>query len=156
MRAHWVLAGAVALLALTNGTAMAQGRGHGRGHDKGPPPGQAKKAERQEAKFADHDREIAHNWYVHERRDRNEARELPPGLRDRDRLPPVIERRLQRGWVVDRDDRMRLYPPPVALVRGFAPPPPGYRYFLIGGHLMLVDPGYRVFDVIHLEISLGM
>jgi len=157
MRARWVLAGAMALLAVTSSGAAAQGRGHGRGKDKGDlPPGQAKREGRQEARFADHDREIAHNWYVHERRNPNEDHGLPPGLRDRDRLPPGIERRLQRGWVIDRDDRRLLYPPPPALVRGFAPPPPGYRYFVFGGHLVMVDPGYRVFDVIHLELNLQM
>ena len=159
MRARWILAGAVALLALTSGGAMAQGRGHGRGRDKGEPPGQAKKTERQErreASFAEGDRERARNWYVHERRNPNQGHELPPGLRDRDRLPPGLERRLQRGWVGDRDNRRLLYLPPPVLVRGFAPPPPGYRYFLFGGHLVLVDPGYRVFDVIHLELNLRM
>ncbi len=171
MRAGWILTATVALLALTSGTATAQGRGHGRGGDKGPPPGQVKKAERQQAQFNDHDREIARNWYIHERRggeDRDEdraerggppgleRRDLPPGLRDRDRLPPGIERQLRPGWVVDRDDRARLYPVPVVLVRGFAPPPPGFRYFAFGGHIVLVDPGYRVLDVIHLELNLGM
>ena len=168
MRARWIMAGVVALLALTSGAAVAQGRGHGRDKDKGEPPGQAKKAEREdrgdrgdrgrgrEARFDDHDREIARNWYFHERRNPNHDRDLPPGLRDRDRLPPGIERQLQRGWVVDPDDRRFLYAPPPPMVRGFAPPPPGYRYYVIGGHLVLLDPGYRVFDVIHLELNLQM
>ena len=156
MRARWMLAGAMTLLAVTSGAAAAQGRGHGRDKDKGLPPGQAKKDERREARFEDHDREIARNWYVHERRNPNEDRELPPGLRDRDRLPPGIERQLQRGWVVDRDDRRLLYPPPPALVRGFGPPPPGCQYFVFGGHLVILDPGYRVQDVIHLELNLRM
>lgn len=152
--------GAALLLAVTVSSALAQGRGHRPGREKGPPPGQAKRAERaDEARFYDHDREIARNWYAHSRHADAEGRgdrDLPPGLRDRDRLPPGLERRLQRGWVVDREVRRRLYPPPVALVRGFAPPPPGYRYFVFGGHIVLVDPGYRVLDVIHLEINLGL
>ncbi len=165
MRTRWILAAVMALLAVTSGAASAQGRGRGRDKDKGMPPGQARKAERAEqgdrgdrgeARFADHDREIARNWYVHERRNPNQDRELPPGLRDRDRLPPGIERKLERGWVIDPDDRRLLYPPPPVLVRSFAPPPPGYQYFLIGGHMVLVDPGYRVFDVIHLELNLRM
>ncbi len=175
MNVRWSIAAVVALLALTSGTAAAQGRGRGRGGDKGPPPGQVKKAERQEARFDDHDRQIARNWYIHERRGREDrgehededradrggppglrGRELPPGLRDRDRLPPGIERQLQPGWVVDRDDRPLLYPVPAVLIRGFAPPPPGFNYFIFGGHIVLVDPGYRVLDVIHLELNIGM
>lgn len=158
MRTRWMFAGAVVLLALTSGVAAAQGRGHGRGRDKDMPPGQARKAERQEARFNDHDREVARNWYVHERRGRGEAveRELPPGLRDRDRLPPGWERKLQPGYVLDRDDQQRLYPPPVVFVRQFTPPPPGCRYFILGGHVVLVDPGFHVLDVIHLEVNLGL
>jgi hypothetical protein len=159
MRTQWVLAGAVALLALTSSPVLAQGRGRGRDKGKSEPPGQVKKAERseqREARFGDHDRQIARNWYEHERHGPHAARELPPGLRDRDRLPPGIERRLQRGWVVDQAERGRLYPPPPMLVRGLAPAPPGYRYFLFGGHLILVDPGYRVFDTIRLELNLRL
>jgi hypothetical protein len=165
-----MLAGAMALMALTAGPAAAQGRGHGHRGDKGMPPGQAKKAAREEAaQFNDRGRELARNWYIHERRDGREggaeaerrggppgrgARGLPPGLRDRDRLPPGIERQLRRGWVVERDYRPRLYEPPVALVRVLGPPPPGCRYFLFGGNVILVDSGYRVFDVINLELNL--
>jgi len=157
MRARWILMGALALLSVTSGAALAQGRGHGRGRDKSDvPPGQAKKAERQEGRFDDHDQQIARNWYVHARANQDQEHQLPPGLRDRDRLPPGIEKQLARGWVVDRGDRERLYPPPPVLVRRFAPPPPGCRYFVFGGHVVLVDPGYRVLDVIHLELNLQM
>ncbi len=188
MRKHWVIAGA--LVALTATAALAQGRGHGRGGDR-VPPGQAKKAERQDeqqARFADRDREIARNWYAHERRDDRRddnadrgddgdrrdntdradrgddrgglppglrGRPLPPGLRDRDRLPPGLERKLEPGYVLTTDDRRVLYPMPALLVRQFAPPPAGFRYFSFGGHIVLVDNGFRVRDVIHLEIAAG-
>jgi Ni/Co efflux regulator RcnB len=139
---------AVALVAMTSSVAMAQGRGQGRGKTENR--GQAKKAERQAAaRFADHDRQVANNWYVHNRQS------LPPGLRDRDRLPPGQEQRVQPGYVFDRGDRQRVYPAPAPLVRGFAPPPPGYRYVTFGGHIVLVDNGYRVADVIRLEINIG-
>ncbi len=157
MRTRWLYAGAMALLALTSTTALAQGHGRGRGHDKGEPPGQAKKEDRQdEAQFRDQDREYANNWYYHEYRgDRDNRRELPPGLRDRDRLPPGIERQVQRGWVIDRDYRQQLYPVPVVLVRRFAPPPEGCRYVFFGGRIVLVDPGFRVLDMLQLNINLG-
>ena len=156
MRARWILSGTVMLLAATCGSARGQGRGHGHDGDRGLPPGQARKQERREVRFDDHDRQVAHNWYVHEHRDPYQASDLPPGLRDRDRLPPAWERRLRRGYVIDRGWRERVYPAPSELVRVFAPPPPGCRYVLFGGQLLLVDRGYRVFDVIHLEIDFGM
>jgi Ni/Co efflux regulator RcnB len=149
MNTRWLIAGVVALLATTAGPAAAQGGGqqHGQPMNRG----QAKKAERQaQANFNDHDRQIANNWYH-----QNRSRQLPPGLRDRDRLPPPMEARLRAGAVLDQDMRRRVYPAPVALVRGFAPAPRGYRYVVIGGHVVLVDTGYRVFDVISLSISLG-
>ncbi len=150
MRTRWLYAGAVALLALTGGRAMAQGRGHGRGHDQGENRGQAKKADREaEARFGDRDRVYANNWYYHNRR------ALPPGLRDRDRLPPGVERRFGPGYVIERDWRPRIYPAPVVLVRTFPPPPPGCRYVVFGGRIVLLDGGFRVRDFIRLDINLG-
>ena len=147
MKTRWLMAGcAVVLLAMTSGVAVAQG--HGRAQ-RGKPQnrGQAKKAER--AAFAERDRQIANNYYVHNRQ------QLPPGLRDQDRLPPDRDQRLQPGYVIDRNDRPRLYPAPAPLVRTFSPPPQGYRYVTFGGHIILVDDGYRVADVIRLQINIG-
>jgi hypothetical protein len=150
MRARWMIAGAVALLVLSGGVAVAQGRGQNR--DKPQNRGQAQKAQRQAAsqpRFNDHDRQVANNWYYHERRNPR------PGFRDSDRLRPEYEARLQPGYVIDPEMRRWAYAPPVELVRGFTPAPPGYRYMVIGGHLVLVDVGYRVADVFRLEINLG-
>lgn len=146
MRSRWLYAGAIALLALTSGTAVAQGGGNGRGRENAP--GQVKKADRQAAaRFADHDRQVANNWYSQNRR------ALPRGLRATDRLPPDQQARVRPGFVLDRNMRARAYPAPVALVRTFAPAPRGYRYVVYGGQVVLVDDGYRVFDVISFNIS---
>ncbi len=155
MNARWLYAASVAALALTSSAALAQGRGHGRGHDRdNPPPGQVKKAEREDAaRFRDQDRDYARNWYYHE--NRGDRDRLPPGLRDRDRLPPGIERQLRPGWIVEPAYRQQLYPVPVVLVRRFAPPPEGFRYVIFGGRVLLVDPGYRVVDMLQLNINLG-
>ena len=161
MNARWLYGASVALLALTSTAALAQGRGHGRGDDhgrghggdRGAPPGQVKKAERQDAaRFRDEDRQYADNWSQHYY-DRHRA--LPPGLRDRDRLPPGIAARVRPGWVVEPDYRPRLYPVPVVLVRRFAPPPEGCRYMFFDGRVVLVDTGWRVVDMLQLNINLG-
>jgi hypothetical protein len=57
--------------------------------------------------------------------------------------------------VFDAYARQRSYPAPVALVRTFSPPPPGFRYLVIGGNVVLVDNGYQVQDVIRLQINFG-
>jgi hypothetical protein len=32
------------------------------------------------------------------------------------------------------------------------PPPPHYRYYVIGGRVVLVDHGWRVADVINIDL----
>jgi hypothetical protein len=153
MRTRWLYVAAVALLGLTGVAALAQGRGHGRGHDRGGRSEnrgrERREAREAEARFGDRDRVYARNWYYHNRR------ELPPGLRDRDRLPPGFEGRFRPGYVIERDWWPRIYPAPIVLLRTFTPAPPGFRYVVFGRHIVLVDAGYRVRDVIRLDINLG-
>jgi hypothetical protein len=145
-----MIAGAVTLLTLTSGAAVAQGRGNQ------PNRGQAQKADRAaqaqrraDARFNDRDRQIARDWY--NQRQSNP----PPGFRDRDRLPPQYETRIQPGYVFEPVVRRRAYPAPLDLTRRFVPAPRGYRYMVIGGQIVLVDVGYRVADVFRLEINFG-
>jgi Ni/Co efflux regulator RcnB len=165
MSTRWVLTATLALLVATAGVAAAQGHGRGRDkRDRGAHPqgradarpdrrvvsrGRARAAAREERRFDDRDRALAHNWYYHNRS------ALPPGLRDRDRLPPGIERRFARGYVIEPRYREVIYPAPAMLIRVFAPPPPGWRYVMFGGHFVLIDPGFRVMDVIRLDVNLG-
>jgi Ni/Co efflux regulator RcnB len=156
----------IGLASVTAGPVAAQGRGQApgrptnrrqaqpanRGQAKPTNRGQAKKAERGQVQarpaFREHDRELARNWYYHNRR------ELPPGLRRQDRLPPGLEARLRAGYVIGPDMRRRIYPVPAQLIRAFPPPPRGYRYVVFGGHVILVDVRFRVFDVIRLDLDL--
>jgi hypothetical protein len=150
VKTRWMTAMAVALLAVTSGVAAAQGNGHGQNR------GQAKKAEhaaraqrRAEARFNDHDRQLAHDWYEHHRSS------PPRGFRVRDRLSPEYEVRIRSGYVFEPYVRRRAYPAPVELTAQFGPAPRGYRYMVIGGHIVLVDAGYRVADVFRLTINIG-
>jgi hypothetical protein len=104
--------------------------------------------DRDHPRFEDHDRQAARGWY-NEHHDR-----LPEGLRDRDRLPPELESRLQVGVVLDHDMRHRIHPVPAELIERLPPCPPHYRYVIIGGHVCLIDEGFHVFDVIHFELNL--
>ena len=103
----------------------------GRGHDR----------------FYDHDRDASRDWY------RAHHDHLPVGFRDRDRLPPGLEGRLRVGVVLDRDLRGRIHPVPGDLLGAYPPPPPRCRYVVIGGHIVLIDAGYHVADVIHFELN---
>ena len=143
MKTRWLMAAvAVALLTMTGDPAVAQGRGHGNQQNRG----QEKKAARQ---FAAQERQAAQQWAQQHRA------QPPRGFRRADRLPPRYETRIAPGYVFDAYARQRSYAPPPEMVRTFSPPPPGYRYLVIGGNVVLVDDGYRVQDVIRLQINFG-
>jgi Ni/Co efflux regulator RcnB len=74
------------------------------------------------------------------------------GFRDEDRLPGDWEPRLQVGFVFDNDWRHRAHPVPVDLMSELPPPPRGYHYYVVGGHIVLVDSGWRVTDVIKINL----
>lgn len=149
MKTRWIITGAMALLAVTSGVAVAQGNGNRQGQNRG----QAKKAQRAEnqqqaqARINAHDRQVANTWY-------NQHRNNPPrGFRRTDRLPQQYETRLQPGYQFDPYLRQRAYAAPSDLTRSFAPAPRGYRYMVVGGHIVLVDASFRVADVFRLNIS---
>ena len=94
--------------------------------------------------FDDHEREVGRDWWEHHR-------DHPViGFRVEDRLPPDWEPRLQAGFVFDRGWRARCHPVPPDLYAELPPPPRYYRYYVIGGHVVLVDRHWRVADVINI------
>jgi hypothetical protein len=166
MKARWWMAVCVAaLFVLFNGGAVrAQGHSdhdNGRGnehHDEGQDQdhghghGHAYGHENHEhhwdshhPQFDYHEREVGHDWWEHHRDYRGE------GFRDEDRLPRDWEPRLRAGFVFDRDWRARCYPVPADLYAELPPPPRYYRYYVIGGNVVLVDRGWRVADVIDIN-----
>jgi len=133
-RRQWIALSATALLALASGPLLAQDheKDHGREEHK---------------KFDDHDRDAMRDWY-------HNHREHPPrGFRDQDRLPPELERQLAVGFVLTPEFRRRIVSCPEDLCRRLPPPPRGYRYVVIGGHVCLVDRDWRVADVVHFELE---
>jgi Ni/Co efflux regulator RcnB len=114
-------------------------------------PPQENDAERdQPTKFNDHDRAVVRDWYNQHRN------RLPPGFRDRDRLPPQWESRLQPGAMLDRNMRRRLRPVPPDLLRELTPAPRDYRYSVLDGHIILLeDAASHVSDVLHFHMDIG-
>jgi len=146
----WVTVCVTALLALTCCAALAQDD-ENRGNDKNRGQnqrdqnrGQSKKKYRQ---FNENQRQYAHTYY-----NQNQNEE---GFRRDDRWNNDYESRLQPGYVLDEDMRRMSRPAPDDMIRGMGRPPRGYRYIVIGGHVVLVDSGYRVHDAIHFEINVG-
>jgi len=137
----WMTACAVALLALTCSAAVAQ---NGKNHEKGENRGQSKKQYRQ---FRENQRQYAYTYYG-----QNQNNEI---FRHDSRWNNDYENRLRPGYVLDPDMRRMSRPAPYAMIRGLGGAPRGYRYIIIGGHVVLVDSGYRVHDTIRFELNFG-
>lgn len=100
----------------------------------------------EEPRFQEKDREAARNWY-------NGHRDHPPeGFRASDRLDRDAESHLRVGVVIDNDIRHRVHPVPADLLATLAPPPAGYRYVVIGGHIVLIDNEWHVHDIININL----
>ena len=141
----WVTACVTALLALTCCAAVAQDqKDQNRGQSQRTENrGQTKKRYRQ---FNENQRQYATTYY---NQNRNQEVFRPDSRWNND-----YENRLQPGYVLDNDMRGMSRPAPIEMTRGFGPTPRGYRYVVIGGHVVLIDSGYRVHDTIHLHVNL--
>jgi hypothetical protein len=127
---------ALAVTAAIAGPAAGQGRGRGRGQAPPPPPAHIR--------FDDNDRRVTYAWYG------DHQRNPPAGFRSRDRFAPDVEVQFREGYVLDRRQRGQAHSVPSTLLRLLFPAPRGYRYVVINDHLILIDGGFRVFDVIHV------
>jgi Ni/Co efflux regulator RcnB len=136
----WVPAFVTALLALTCCAVFAQ-NDESRGNDKNR--GQSDKKYR---KFNEKQRQHATTYY---NQNRNHE------VFKQDNWNNDYENRLQPGYVLDEDMRRMSRPAPDDMIRGLGRPPRGYRYVVIGGHVVLIDDGYRVHDMIHFEVNVG-
>jgi Ni/Co efflux regulator RcnB len=133
----------MSVLALTCGTALAQGRGHGHDKDKN------KSYRNSHAQYDDHDQEVMREWYREHEREGG----LPPGLAKRDQLPPGLERQLVVRGELPPGLRKKIQPCPEELVRQLPPPPPDCDHVIIGGHIVLLNRRTSVvLDIFHLEL----
>jgi hypothetical protein len=140
----WVTACVTAVMALACCAAVAQ-KDQNRGQtQRNENRGQTKKAYRQ---FNEKQRQYATTYY-----NQNRNQEI---FRQDNRWNSDYENRLQPGYVFDDDMRRMSRPAPIELTRGFGVAPSGYRYVVIGGHVVLVDGEYRVHDAIHFEVNVG-
>jgi Ni/Co efflux regulator RcnB len=95
--------------------------------------------------FDDRDRGAARDWY----KDHHDAFRHDEGRYwHRDWEPNIRE-----GFVLTPEMRGAVRPVPRDLYGRLAPPPRGYRYVIIGDHIVLVDRGYRIHDVLHFELN---
>jgi Ni/Co efflux regulator RcnB len=100
--------------------------------------------ERQEARvharFAERQREAAHEYYRHEFR----RGKCPPGLKKKHNgcMPPGQARKWRRGAPLPRG--VAVYDVPHDLVVRIGPPPPGYRYVRVASDILMIAVGTAV------------
>jgi Ni/Co efflux regulator RcnB len=99
-------------------------------------------------RFDDHDRQVTRDWY-------NQHQTHPShGFRTQDRLSRDQESRLEAGRPFDRDLRRHAYAVPSDLRHRLPAPPRHHEYFVIGGHIALVDRDHQVVrDVIRFNVE---
>jgi hypothetical protein len=169
-------AGVALSLGLASSLALPGGQGQGNGrwqdeHGNKENRGQAKKHERERQKEGrgraearrHENRGLHRGWerrngyYRFDTRDRDAAERYYREHRDarwaRQRLPRGFS--LGYGQVIERRYRTYCHPLPVVLVQEMPPPPVGFRYYLFGGNVVLLDAGFRVHDFIHIGINIG-
>ncbi len=96
--------------------------------------------------YTDHDRDIIRGWY------HAQDGHFPPGLAKKDRLPPGLEKQLERRGTLPPGLQKKIRPCPVELERRLPAPPPGYAHTIIEGHIVLLNrKTYAVLDVFHIE-----
>ena len=95
--------------------------------------------------FDDHDRQAARDWY---RGHHDYFRQDEGRYWRRDWEPNIRE-----GFVLTPDMRRGIRPVPGDFAHRLSPPPPGYRYVIIGDHVCLIDHDYRIHDEFHFELN---
>jgi hypothetical protein len=76
---------------------------------------------------------------------------LPPGLAKRDRLPPGLERHLERNGTLPPGLQKRAQPLPEVCVARLPRLPRAWTRVVLGGRIILLDPRERVVDLFWLE-----
>ena len=76
---------------------------------------------------------------------------LPPGLARRDRLPPGLERHLQRNGTLPPGLQRRVRPLPDVCEAPLPRLPRHWSRVVLGGRIILLDPRPRVVDLFWLE-----
>lgn len=135
MKLRWLMAALAALSFAAFGGGVARAQEHHDHHwDEHNP------------RFDDHEHDVVNHWWA--------AHHDHPviGFRVSDRLPAEWEPRLVVGFTFDADWRRRCHPVPADLLADLPPPPRHYHYYVVGGHIVLVDPGWRVADVININL----
>ncbi len=96
---------------------------------------------REPSGFSDRDRQIISDCFV------NDRAGLPPGLAKKDRLPPGLERHLQRNGTLPPGLQKRVQPLPGSCAARLPRLPRDWSRVVLSGRIILLDPGQRIVDL---------
>lgn len=94
------------------------------------------------AVFSDSDRDILRGCLSG-----NDYSNLPPGLAKRDRLPPGLEKQLQRNGTLPPGLQKRVQPLPPSCEVRLPRLPRDWERVIVGGRVILVDQRQRILDI---------
>ena len=95
--------------------------------------------------FSPRERRIISDCFVDNRSN------LPPGLAKRDRLPPGLERQLQRNGTLPPGLQKRMQPLPGVCTARLPRLPQEWVRVVLGGRIILLDPTQRIVDLFWLD-----
>jgi hypothetical protein len=95
--------------------------------------------------FSPRERRIISDCFVENRSN------LPPGLAKRDRLPPGLERQLERNGTLPPGLQRRVQPLPDFCVARLPRLPHDWVRVVLGGRIILLDPAQRIVDLFWLN-----
>lgn len=98
--------------------------------------------------FNEHDRQRIHGYYTQGKKGKKKGKGMPPGLAKKDRLPPGLEKQVERNGTLPPGLEAKHLPGD--LERDLSPLPEGYVRVRVGADIVLMDERTRVvFDVIY-------
>lgn len=95
--------------------------------------------------FSERDRRIISGCYA------EQPSNLPPGLAKKDRLPPGLERKLQRNGTLPPGLQKRVQPLPEFCSARLPQLPENWVRVSLGTRVLLLDPGERIVDLFWLQ-----
>lgn len=122
------------------------GNGHKRDRDDDEDEDDDRGGERDRyAVFSDSDRDILRGCLSGD-----DYSNLPPGLAKRDRLPPGLERQLQRNGTLPPGLQKRVQPLPHSCEVRLPRLPRDWERVVLGGRVILLDQTQRILDIIDM------
>lgn len=93
--------------------------------------------------FSSREITIITDWF------RTNSANLPPGLAKREKLPPGLDRQLQKNGKLPPGLDKKAVALPIGLERQLRPIPTGYRRVVIGGNVITMEPlTGMIYDII--------